>query len=99
MASCVVATWHRRGVSDGSVFGWSLVVALVVLVALAVGVSRWAGLSVERPVVIAATRAIVQLAAVSLIIAAVFDQAWSSALFAAAMFAVAVATAAGRIDA
>jgi len=78
---------------------WNLAVALVLLVVLAVAASRYGRLRIERDVLVAAGRAIVQLGAVALVIAAVLDRTWASLLFTVGMFTVAVLTAAGRIRA
>ena len=85
--------------SDTSTIHASLAVGLALLLALAVGVSWLGQLRIGTSVAVAAVRACVQLAAVSLVIAAVLDQTWSALLFAGAMFAVATFTAAGRIEA
>ncbi|GAA3603814.1 ABC transporter permease [Microlunatus ginsengisoli] len=79
--------------------GPALAVALIVLLAIAVTVSYVGRLRLERRFATAALRAVVQLALVSLVIAAVLVHiAWSAA-FALVMMGVAVATAAGRIGA
>ncbi len=76
---------------------WRLGVVLVVLVALAMLTSRVAGLGVERQQLLAAVRAILQLALVALVITAVLSSlAWSVA-FVALMFAVASFTAQRRL--
>ncbi len=73
--------------------------ALVVLLGLAVGAARWGRIGVSRELAIAAVRAVVQLVAVAAVITVVLERVWSSLLFAAVMFAVAVWTAAGRVGA
>ena len=78
---------------------WNLAVALALLVVLAVTASRIGSLRIERDVLIATVRAILQLGAVALVIAAVLDRTWASVLFTLGMFTVAVVTAAGRIKA
>jgi len=76
---------------------WRLAVVLVLLVGVAVAASRLGRLGVAREQVVAAVRAVVQLAAVSLVIAAALRSlAWSSA-FVLLMFVVASLTAAGRV--
>ena len=76
---------------------WRLAVVLVVLVGAAVAASRLGRLGVGREQVVAAARAVVQLAAVSLVIAAALRSlAWSSA-FVLLMFVVASLTATGRV--
>lgn len=76
-----------------------MAVAVAILVALAIGASRLGRVGIERSLLVAAARAVVQLAAVSAIIAVVLERVWASTLFVAVMFAVAVGTAAGRIGA
>ena len=78
---------------------WELVAALVALIGVAAAASRVGRIGVERSIVGASVRAIVQLALVAVVIGAVLDRRWASALFALAMFAVAVVTAAGRVGA
>lgn len=76
---------------------WRLAAVLVVLVGVAVAASRLGRLGVAREQVVAAVRAVVQLAAVSLVIAAALRSLlWSSA-FVLLMFVVASLTAAGRV--
>lgn len=76
---------------------WRLAAVLVLLVGVAVVASRLGRLGVAREQVVAAVRAVVQLAAVSLVIAAALQSlAWSSA-FVLLMFAVASLTATGRV--
>ena len=82
--------------TGGPAFGWALCVALVILLALAVAAAVWGRLGISRQLVIAAIRAVVQLVAVSAVIAVVLRQVWSSMLFATVMFAIAAWTAAGR---
>ncbi|ROR92279.1 ABC transporter permease [Nocardioides aurantiacus] len=77
---------------------WRLGVVLVLLVALAVGVSLLARTGVAREQLVAAVRAVVQLAAVSLVIAAALSSVWWSLLVVLGMYAVAVATATRRVD-
>jgi putative ABC transport system permease protein len=79
--------------------GWPLAVALVLLVLLALAAAWLGALPVRRDVVTAATRAVVQLAVVSLAIAGVLGSVWWSAAFALLMFAVATFTSARRVDA
>jgi len=76
---------------------WQLALALVLLVALGAVVARLARLKISRPIVVAALRAAVQLAAVSTIIVQAIQQLWSAALFVAAMFTIAVVTTTGRV--
>ncbi|MEU5877158.1 ABC transporter permease [Spirillospora sp. NPDC047279] len=70
---------------------------LVVLTAAAALLVRLGGLGPGREVCVAAMRATAQLAAVSLLIAAVLRSAGWTALFVAGMVVVAAATAGGRI--
>ncbi|MEV5826491.1 ABC transporter permease [Spirillospora sp. NPDC052242] len=70
---------------------------LLALAASAALLARFGGLGVGRDVVIASVRAVVQLAAVSLLIAAVLESAGWTALFILGMVVVAVATAGRRI--
>lgn len=85
--------------TDELTFGWGLVASLVVLLALAVGAARWGRLGIERESVVAAARAVVQLAAVAAVIGVALRHIWSSLLFAGLMFSIAVWTAGGRIGA
>ncbi|MFC4003080.1 ABC transporter permease [Prauserella oleivorans] len=86
--------------TNGSVAaGPALAVVLVALLAFA-GVVVWlGGLGSWRAVVIAGVRAAVQLAAVSLVIAAILRSGWYTAGFVLLMFGVAAATSARRIGA
>jgi putative ABC transport system permease protein len=79
--------------------GLALAVALVVLLALALAASSIGRLRVERNVATAAGRAVVQLALVSVVIAAVLSHLLWSAAFALFMLTIAVFTSAGRIGA
>lgn len=84
--------------SIGPTPDWRLAVVLVVLVAVAVTASSLGRLGVGRNHVTAAARAVVQLAAVSLVIAAALRSLWWSVAFALVMFTVATWTSSGRID-
>lgn len=77
---------------------WRLAAVLVVLVAVAVTASYVGHLGVERDHLTASARAVVQLAAVSLVIAAALGSIWWSLAFALLMFLVATWTSSGRID-
>ncbi|MEM8619768.1 MAG: ABC transporter permease [Actinomycetota bacterium] len=79
--------------------GPELVIALLGLLALAVGVAWIGRLPVGRPAVTAAVRAAVQLALVAVVIAAVLDRVLTALFLAIVMFAVAATTAAGRVAA
>ena len=76
---------------------WRLAAVLVVLVGVAVTASYVGRLGVERDHLTAAARAVVQLAAVSLVIAAVLGSVAWSLTFVLLMFVVATFTSAGRI--
>ncbi|HET6502415.1 MAG TPA: ABC transporter permease [Amycolatopsis sp.] len=84
--------------ADASIMiGPMLAIALVALVALG-AVVMWRGnLGPGRAVVIAAVRAVVQLAAVSALITAILKSLWWTGLFVLVMFAVAVVTSARRV--
>lgn len=79
------------------VIGWGLGGALLALGAVAVLVVAVGGLGVGRDVATAAGRAVVQLAAVSAIIAAVVRSLWLSVGFVLVMLVVAAVTAARRM--
>lgn len=76
--------------------GPRLVVILVLLTALAAAGGRLSGLGQDRPIVVAALRATVQLAAVSAVLLAVVKSLALSACFIALMLVVAAVTSAGR---
>lgn len=78
---------------------WRLAVVLVALVAIGVAASYVGRLDVARETVVASARAVLQLAVISLVIAAVLGSLWWSALFAVVMLAVATRTSAQRIRA
>jgi putative ABC transport system permease protein len=77
--------------------GPGLAVALVALTVLAAAAGRLSGLGQERPVVVAALRATVQLAAVAAVLLVVVDSLLLSAAFVLLMVTVAAVTAAGRV--
>ncbi|MGI8457176.1 MAG: ABC transporter permease [Propionibacteriaceae bacterium] len=77
----------------------SLLIALVALVALAVGVSLVTRLRVEKDIGGAALRAVLQLALVALVLSAVLRSLALSLLFALIMLSVAILTSSRRIDA
>ena len=77
---------------------WRLAVVLLVLVALAVTASNIGRIGIERSLVSAAVRAVLQLAVVSLVIAAALGSVWWSLAFVLLMFSVASWTSSGRID-
>lgn len=78
---------------------WQLGVALALLLVLGVGASVLGRVRIERSILTAAGRAVLQLGVVALIITAVLERRWASLLFAVAMFTVAVITASGRVGA
>ncbi len=77
---------------------WRLAAVLVALVVIAVVTSYVGQLGVGRDHVTAAARAVVQLAAISLVIAAALRSVWWSLLVVLVMYVVAVLTAARRMD-
>lgn len=77
--------------------GPGLAVALVALTALAAGAGRLSGLGQERPVVVAALRATVQLTVVAAVLLAVVDSLLLSGAFVLLMVTVAAVTTAGRV--
>lgn len=79
--------------------GWSVYLALAVLMALTVTAHRVARFGLEREVVVAGARAIVQLAVAAAVIAAVIRSLGLSILLAATMFAMAVFTTTRRVGA
>ncbi|GIJ57826.1 ABC transporter permease [Virgisporangium aurantiacum] len=81
----------------GVTVGPALVAAVVVLVAAAAAVVRYFSFAVTRDVVVASARAVGQLAAVSLILAAVLESGWSTAAFIGLMLTVAAATSGRRV--
>ena len=76
--------------------GWSLAGVLVALTAAAAVVVRLGGLGPWHPVATAAARAVLQLAAVSLIIVLVLRNGWLTAGFVLLMFGIATMTSARR---
>jgi putative ABC transport system permease protein len=78
---------------------WRLAVVLVALVAVAVTASTLGRLGVAREQVVAAVRAVAQLAAVSLVITAALGSLLWSFGFVLLMFVVASVTATGRVGA
>jgi UDP-glucose/iron transport system permease protein len=79
------------------VIGPGLAVAGVLAVGLAAAAALWARLGTERGTIVAAIRAVLQLAAVSLLIGAIVGSVLLSAAFVLVMVAVAAWTAARRI--
>lgn len=76
---------------------WRLGLVLLALLATAVAVSRWGRLGVARDQVTAAVRAVIQLAVVSLVIAAVLRHVSWSLGFAALMLVIAAVTSTRRL--
>lgn len=72
-------------------------VVLMVLTGLAAVAGRWSGLGQQRPVLVAAVRATVQLTVVSTALVAVVRSLALAAAFVVLMTVVATATAAGRV--
>lgn len=79
--------------------GIPLAIALVILLALALTASAVGGLRMQRSLGTAAVRAVVQLAGVSLVIAAVLSHLVWSLAFAVFMLVIAVLTSARRVEA
>ncbi|KXK62315.1 ABC transporter permease [Micromonospora rosaria] len=79
------------------VVGPKLAVALVVLTAAAAAVATLGRLGHGRQIAVAAGRAAAQLAAVSLLIAAIVASLWATAAFVTVMCAVATVTSARRV--
>ena len=79
------------------VIGPGLAVAGVLAVGLAASVALWARLGTERATIVAAVRAVLQLAAVSLLIGAIVGSVLLSAAFVLVMVGVAAWTSARRI--
>lgn len=79
------------------VVGWGLAIALVLLVALAVAATTLGRVPLGRQQIVAAVRAVAQLAAVSGIITVAVQTLWGAGAFALVMFAVAVWTTTGRV--
>ncbi|TDO92507.1 putative ABC transport system permease protein [Enemella evansiae] len=76
--------------------GWSLLAAIVLLVGLAMLFSVLSRLGLARELSVAAVRAVLQLAAISLIIVVAIRHLWLAAPLVLLMFAVAVGTSASR---
>ncbi len=75
---------------------WQFAVALVVLVALAIGASFAGNLRIHRTTVLATLRATVQLLMVAVVVGVVLERWWAAVGFACVMLGVATVTAAGR---
>jgi putative ABC transport system permease protein len=79
--------------------GWPVAFALAALLLLALGAHRVGGFGLDRSVLVAAVRAIVQLTLIALVIEAVVDNLLLSAALVVVMFAVAVFTTGLRVQA
>jgi uncharacterized protein (TIGR00245 family) len=87
---------QRRGPAIVTL-SWELGVVLLVLVAAAALAGVLSGLGQGRPIVVAAVRAALQLAAVSAVLVVVVRSLWLSALFVLLMLTVAAVTSARRV--
>lgn len=76
---------------------WNLAIALVVLVAIGTLAAFLGRLRIKGQLAVGATRAALQLAAVSSVIVVAIEHLWSAALFVVTMFAIAVFTTCGRV--
>lgn len=79
--------------------GWSVGLALVLLLAIALAAHRVSGYGMERPVLVAALRAVVQLGLAATFIAVAVSSLPLSVLLVAVMFAVGVLTTSTRVEA
>ncbi|MGW7538558.1 ABC transporter permease [Amycolatopsis sp. NPDC054798] len=78
-------------------FGPALIAVLAVLALAGAAVVRFGQLGQGRAVLIAAVRAVAQLALVSLVITVILRSGWLTGLFVLVMFSIAAATSASRI--
>lgn len=79
--------------------GWPVAIALAALLVLALAAHGVADYGMQRPVFVAAVRALVQLTVVALVIRAVVGSLWLSALLVLVMFAMGVVTTTRRVEA
>ena len=79
--------------------GWPVAYALAALLVLALGAHRLGGYGMDRSVLVAAVRALVQLTLIALVIRAVVNDLRLSAALVVVMFAVAVFTTGRRVEA
>ncbi|WP_460627216.1 ABC transporter permease [Intrasporangium mesophilum] len=79
--------------------GWPVAIALVLLLIVTVVADRLGRIPLDRQVVVAGLRAILQLSLVALVITAVVGSIWLSLLAVCVMFAMAVMTTARRVGA
>lgn len=77
---------------------WRLALALLVLVAVAIAAATWSRLPLRRQIVVASTRVLLQLTAVSFVIVAAVQHLAASLGFLVVMFVIAVWTTARRTD-
>lgn len=78
------------------VIGWGLALALALLVVLGVAATTWGRIRLARDQIVAAVRAVVQLAAVAGVVTLAVQTLWGGAAFTLLMFVVAVWTTTGR---
>jgi putative ABC transport system permease protein len=79
--------------------GWPVAAALALLLLIALAAHRISGYGMERPVLVAALRAIIQLGVAALVIAAVVDSLPLSVALIVVMFAMGVLTTSRRVEA
>ncbi|WP_270888610.1 ABC transporter permease [Pedococcus sp. 5OH_020] len=79
--------------------GWPVALALAVLLGIALAAHRGSGYGLERPVLVAAVRAIAQLGVAALLIAAVVRSLALSIALVCVMFAMGVLTTTRRVEA
>jgi putative ABC transport system permease protein len=79
--------------------GWPVAIALVLLLAIALGAHRVAGYGLERSVLVAAVRAVIQLGIAAVLIAAVVDNLALSVALVLVMFGMGVVTTTRRVGA
>jgi putative ABC transport system permease protein len=79
--------------------GWPVAFALAALLLLALGAHRVGGYGLDRSVLVAAVRALIQLTVIALLIEAVVDDLLLSSALVLLMFAVAVLTTGRRVEA
>src|SRR3954447_20360303 len=77
--------------------GWSALVVLPLLIAIGVAASRYAGLRHDRGIVTAALRAVVQLAAVGVVVGFALQHTIGAIAFVLLMFVVATVTSTRRL--
>lgn len=97
MAGSCGVTGGRNGESTIVTLSWALGAVLLLLVAGAAAASALSGFDQARPIVVAAGRAVLQLAAVSAVLVAVVRSLWLSVVFVLVMLAVAAVTSGRRV--